>query len=346
MVNLVKAVIMAGGEGTRLRPLTYTRPKPFVPIGGRPVIEYVVDSLRRAGVTDILLTTCYKPEVLLGHLGGGSRFGANLVYSLEDTAMGTAGGVKKVRSYLNETFFVASGDGFARVDLKSLLDFHKKSGAVATMGLTRVDNPSEFGIVGMDENGRINRFKEKPKTREEAFSNLINTGIYVLEPEVLDHVPEGEPFDFGKQLFPLLVEKGLPVFGRELEGLWIDVGRPSDLLLASERLCEESHGGNIIAEDAQVAGDARLSAATLHSGVRVGAGAKLTRVILMEGAEVGPDAVLQDTILGVGAKVGARARVTGSVLGDGAIVGEEATLDGQKVDPAGNVDRGLTVKGR
>ena len=330
---------MAGGEGTRLRPLTLTRPKPFVAIGGRPVVEYVLDSLKNAGVRDVILTTAYKPEVLLGHLRGGSQLGVNLVYSLEDTPMGTAGGVKKIAPYLDSTFIVASGDGFARVDIKRLVEFHKKSGAMATLGLTRVENPSEFGIVGTDENGRITRFKEKPKA-EEAFSNLINTGIYVLEPEVLKHVPEGQAFDFGKQLFPLLVEKGLPVFGHELEGLWIDVGRPSDLLTASARLCEESASGNLVHAGAKVNRDARLTLTTLHEGASVAAAAQLDRVIVMDNATVGAEAVLENVIVGVGARVGARCHLRDCVLGDGAQVAEGVSLTGEKVDPGVVVSEG------
>jgi NDP-sugar pyrophosphorylase family protein len=290
----VKAVLMSGGEGQRLRPVTATRPKPFVPVGDRPCIEYVIESLKRAGVKDVVLTTCYRPEALLGHLGGGERLGVRLFYSVEEKPLGTAGGVRKVASLLDDTFIVASGDVFADVDIEALIEFHRRHGGLATMALTRVDDPSQFGVVDVDGKGQIRRFQEKPK-REEAFSNLVNAGIYVLEPEVLAYVPEGEPFDFAKHLFPLLLKKGEEIFAMELDGLWIDIGRPRDLIQATAILAERA-GGALLNEDADVAATAQVESSAVYSGARVGEGALVRRSIVLGGAEVGDRAFLDGTI--------------------------------------------------
>jgi mannose-1-phosphate guanylyltransferase len=240
----MKAVVMAGGEGTRLRPLTLDVPKPFIRVAGKPAMEYALDALVAAGIREIVVTTFYKPERLIAHLGGGARLGARIFYSVEDEALGTAGGVAKCLPILgDEPVVVLSGDVIADVDVKALVDEHVRSKAVATMALTEVDDPSEFGIVGLDEGGRVTRFKEKPKTKEETFSNLVNAGIYVLSPEALRMVPQGQPFDFSKQLFPAILESGKRLQGARLKGFWMDVGRPSDLLKASVALGERHRKG-------------------------------------------------------------------------------------------------------
>lgn len=327
----MQAVLMAGGEGTRLRPITLTRPKPFVPVGGKPCIEHVLDSLKRAGVRDVLATTYYKPSDLIRHLGGGTALGLNIAYSVEDEPRGTAGGVKKCEPWLDGTFVVASGDVFADFDLDDLVRFHRERGAIATMALTRVENPSEFGIVGADDDGRITRFKEKPKASE-AFSNLINAGIYVLEPEVLDLMPAEGAYDFSKQLFPAMLERGSPLYAKELAGTWIDIGRPADLLRAS-RIVAERKGGNVIAENAHVSADARLDRACLHDGAIVDAGAVIEDSILLDGARVEEGARVRQTILGANARVGAGAVLDGCVIGDGAVIRGGSRLSGQKLDP-------------
>ncbi|HVM44827.1 MAG TPA: NDP-sugar synthase [Candidatus Thermoplasmatota archaeon] len=330
----MKAVVMAGGEGTRLRPLTLDVPKPFIRVAGKPAIEYALEALVQAGVKDIIVTTFYKPERLIQHLSGGARLNARIFYSVEDQAMGTAGGVAKCLPLTgDDTVIVLSADVIADVNVKALVDAHKKSGAVATMALTRVENVSEFGIVGLDETGRIVRFKEKPKTKEEAFSNLINTGIYVLEPEALRAVPEGATFDFSKQLFPKLLEDGKRLQGVELEGFWMDVGRPSDLIKASTALGAKRGRADGLREGAKIDAKARLARTDAYSGASVEAGASVEDCILYDGARVEADAVLGMTILAPDAVVGKGARLTDCVVGRGARVKPGATLTGQKVEP-------------
>ena len=335
--GVMKAVVMAGGEGTRLRPLTLDVPKPFIRVAGKPAMEYALDALVQAGIKDIIVTTFYKPERLVQHLGGGAKLGARIFYSMEDEALGTAGGVAKCLPLIgNDTVVVLSGDVIADVDVRALVEAHKKSGAVATMALTEVENVTEFGIVGLDETGRIVRFKEKPKTKEEAFSNLINTGIYVLEPEALKAVPQGEAFDFSKQLFPKLLESGKRLQGVRLQGFWMDVGRPADLLKASHELGMKRRKGSLN-DGAKVDPKARVERTDLYAGAGVEAGAQVTDCILYDGARIEAEATVRGTILAPEAVVGKGATVTDCVLGRGAKVRPGATVTGEKLQPGQTV---------
>ena len=325
---------MAGGEGTRLRPLTLDVPKPFLRVAGKPAVEYALDAIVNAGIQDIIVTTFYKPERLIQHLAGGARLKARIFYSVEDQAMGTAGGVAKCLPLIgNDTVVVLSGDVIADVNIRALVEAHQKSGAVATMALTRVENVSEFGIVGLDDTGRIVKFKEKPKTKEEAFSDLINTGIYVLSPEALRAVPQGATFDFSKDLFPKLLAEGKRLQGVPIEGFWMDVGRPGDLIRASEVLGERHGKKGGLREGAKPDPKARLERVDLYPGASVEAGASLEDCILYDGARVEADAVVRQSILAPDAVIGKGARVTECVLGRGARVKPGATVTGQKVEP-------------
>ncbi|HEY8192324.1 MAG TPA: nucleotidyltransferase family protein, partial [Gaiellaceae bacterium] len=203
----MKAVVMAGGEGTRLRPLTSNQPKPMVPIVGKPCMEHILELLRDHGLEQVIVTLAFLPQAIRGYFGTGETLGMEIEYSVEETPLGTAGSVRLASDRLDETFLVISGDALCDFDLSALIRFHQEKGAAATIGLKSVENPLEFGIVVTDEDGRIERFLEKPSWSQ-VFSDTINTGVYVLEPEVLRHIPEGRPFDFSKELFPLLLEMG------------------------------------------------------------------------------------------------------------------------------------------
>lgn len=324
---------MAGGRGTRLQPVTDTVPKPFVPIAGQPCIEYVLEALSGADVTDVVATTHYRPWQIIDRLRGGSRYDLRVFYSIEDEPLGTAGGVRKAAPLLDDTFVVASGDVLADVDVGALVDFHQKRGAVATMALTEVpwDEVSEFGVVATDDEGRIERFQEKP-SQDEAFSNLVNAGIYVLEPEALLEVPEATKFDFSKQLFPKLLEAGEPLYARPIDGLWMDVGRPEDLIQASIVMAERRHGG-AYHEDATVHGDATVHRTNLYPGSEVGSGALVEESILYRDSRVGEDATVRSSIVCEEAEVGAGATVVDSVVGAGARVPDGETLEDGSVDP-------------
>ena len=218
----MKAVVMAGGEGTRLRPLTSNQPKPMVPIVGKPCMEHILELLRRHGLTDVVVTLAFMPQAIRSYFGDGEALGMNVSYSVEESPLGTAGSVKQAVAE-DETLLVISGDALCDIDLSSLIAFHRDRKAAVTIGLKSVENPLEFGIVVTDDDGKIERFLEKPSWGQ-VFSDTINTGIYVIEPEVLRHVPAGEPHDFSKQLFPLLLEMGRPLYGYVADGYWQDVG--------------------------------------------------------------------------------------------------------------------------
>jgi mannose-1-phosphate guanylyltransferase / phosphomannomutase len=219
----MKAVVMAGGEGTRLRPLTSNQPKPMVPIVGKPCMEHILELLREHGMTEVIVTVAFLPQAIRGYFGNGETLGMEIGYSVEESPLGTAGSVRAAGKQLDETFLVISGDALCDVDLSALVAFHKERGAAVTIGLKSVENPLEFGIVVTDEEGRIERFLEKPSWSQ-VFSDTINTGIYVLEPEVLKHVPSDRPYDFSKELFPYLLEMGRPLYGYVMDGYWQDIG--------------------------------------------------------------------------------------------------------------------------
>ncbi|HVF13316.1 MAG TPA: NDP-sugar synthase, partial [Acidimicrobiales bacterium] len=219
----MKAVIMAGGEGTRLRPLTSNQPKPLMPLVNRPMMEHVVHLLKEHDFEDVVVTLAFLPQTIRTYFGNGSEFGVRMVYATEETPLGTAGSVRNAQAELGETFLVISGDVLTDIDLSALVAFHKEKGAIATIALKSMENPLEFGIVITREDGSIERFLEKP-TWGQVFSDNVNTGIYVLEPEVFDYIAEGTSVDFSSDVFPRLLADGKPLFGFVAEGYWEDVG--------------------------------------------------------------------------------------------------------------------------
>jgi len=231
----MKAMILAAGEGTRLRPLTELCPKPMLPIGGRPLLEYLLKLLRSHGVKEVAINLHYCPEAVTSHFGDGSGLGMKIAYSHEKELLGTAGALRKMASFLDDTFLVLCGDLLTDTDLTSLAEFHRWRGAVATTALYRVEEPGRAGLVDAAPDGRIFRFEEKPP-RSHRFTNLACAGIYVFEPSVLAEIPEGRPSDLGHDLFPWLIDKGLPVYGLEGVGQVLDVGSPERYALAQVML--------------------------------------------------------------------------------------------------------------
>jgi mannose-1-phosphate guanylyltransferase/phosphomannomutase len=215
----MKSVIMAGGEGTRLRPLTCNIPKPMVPIVNKPVMEHIIELLRKHNLTDIAVTLQYLPNIIKNHFNDGREYDVNLKYYVEDKPMGTAGSVKNAEDFLDDTFIVISGDALTDIDLKKAIDFHFSKKSMATLVLKKVEIPLEYGVVVTDENGRITRFLEKPSWGE-VFSDTVNTGIYILSPEVLKYYNKNEIFDFSKDLFPLLLKQDKPMYGYVSEDYW------------------------------------------------------------------------------------------------------------------------------
>jgi mannose-1-phosphate guanylyltransferase/phosphomannomutase len=228
----MKAVVMAGGEGSRLRPLTLGRPKPMVPLVNRPMLEHILLLLKRHGITDVIITVQYMATFIQNQLGDGSDLGMNISYSVEDEPLGTAGSVRQAAEELKDTFLVISGDALTDIDLSAVLAFHRKAKAMCTLTLYRVANPLEYGVVVTGEGGRIREFQEKPSWSE-VVTDTINTGIYVLESSIFDYYERDQVFDFSKDLFPLLLKDEKRLFGYIAEGYWTDVGSLEEYVRAT-----------------------------------------------------------------------------------------------------------------
>ena len=366
---------MAGGEGTRLRPLTSNQPKPMVPIAGKPCMEHILELVRRHGITTGVATLAYMPQVIQGYFSEGSHLGVELDYSIEETPAGTAGSVKLVEPYLDETFLVVSGDAVTDMDLTALIDYHRYKGAVATLALKRVPDPLEFGVVITAEDGRIERFLEKP-TWGEVFSDTINTGIYVLEPEVLRDVPEDEPFDFSKELFPRLLEAGAPLYGFVAEeGYWQDIGNLTQyheanrdaldgkvtLELPGVRLRENVWvgEGTLVEQVEQIEGPAVIgNYCAIDESASIGRYTVLgNNVVVKDFCEIefsvvdantylGPRTQVRGALIGKNCEIRAHASVgEGAVIGDECSVGEQATIAPHvRVYPFKRIETGAQVQ--
>ncbi|MCE5296064.1 MAG: NDP-sugar synthase [Euryarchaeota archaeon] len=335
MSGVKQAIIMAGGEGTRLRPLTNTCPKPLLPVLGRPCIEYTIRSMANAGVEEVFLALGYRSKDFIDTLGEGKGLGVKIEYAIEDVPMGTAGAVKLLESRLDEHFLVGSGDTLTDANLNGLVELHFREKAVATMGLTEVERPEQFGIVGTNERGRIERFKEKPRL-EEVFSNVINSGTYVLSREALELVPKGQKYDFSRNLFPDILSRGMPLFAAKLDGYWKDIGRPQDLLEANLRMADHegeptyipglSTVGNIVARDASGEGGEVIGPSFLDDEVWVGKGARVASACLGRAVIVEEGATVEGSLLLEGCMVGAGSSVVNSILGRRCVVGKGVAL--------------------
>lgn len=353
----LKAVVMAGGQGSRLRPLTCHLPKPMVPVCNRPVMEYCLELLQRHKVTHVYATLHYLADEVIAHFGNGSDFGLRMQYSVEQEPMGTAGSVAMLRDSLESTFFVISGDALTDFDLQAALQFHKQMGSKATIVLTRVPDPLEFGVVVTDDKSAIVRFLEKP-TWGEVFSDTVNTGIYILEPEVLDFVPVGEAFDFSGDLFPILLQRGLPLYGYVADGYWCDVGTLEKYQEAHHDLMsgrvDLSLPGTLLRRDIYVGKGSRIHPGAqlepplvIGKNCRIREGARLLEgtvigdnCIVEEGATLHRDVIWEDTFIGrkarsLGAIMGRKVTLkANSVLGEGAVVADDVVIgEGAQVHP-------------
>jgi mannose-1-phosphate guanylyltransferase/phosphomannomutase len=369
----MKAVVMAGGEGTRLRPLTSNQPKPMVPIVGKPCMEHIVELLGKHGFDDVVVTLAFMPQAIRGYFGAGENHGVSIRYSIEESPAGTAGSVKLAEDALHERFLVISGDALCDIDLGALLRFHEEKEALVTIGLKSVDNPLEFGIVVTDADGRIERFLEKPSWGQ-VFTDTINTGIYVLEPEVLRHIPDDRPYDFSKELFPLLLEMGKPLYGFVCDGYWQDIGnldqyRQANFDALDERVKLELAGirlrGNIwvgegveIADLEAVEGPAFIGNycrvahqasvgpyAVLSNSVTLRDHARATRSVIDASTYVGRSALVEGAIVGKSCDIRPHARLhEGVAVGDSCTIGEQSVvMPGIRIYPFKEVEAGALV---
>jgi mannose-1-phosphate guanylyltransferase / phosphomannomutase len=369
----MKAVIMAGGEGTRLRPLTSNQPKPMLPMANIPMMEHVVNLLRQHGFEDIVVTVAFMANAIRTYFGDGSEFGVRMVYATESTPLGTAGSVRNARDELDERFLVLSGDVLTDIDLAQVVDFHDARGGLATLALKAVENPLEFGIVITRDDGSIERFLEKP-TWGQVFSDTINTGIYVLEPEIFDFIPEGLPVDFSGDSFPEALAAGKPLFGYIADGYWEDVGTLEAYLKAHQDILDQRvqvdirgfelrprvwlgkgaeidpsvviDGPAVIGDNCVIGPGARIGEyCTLGRNVRVGDNAVLQRSVVHDNAYLGSSVRIDGSALGRGSDLRQGVRCEeGVVLGDECLVGAHAEIKaGVKVYPFKRVEAGATV---
>ncbi|MHB2025528.1 MAG: sugar phosphate nucleotidyltransferase [Elusimicrobiota bacterium] len=334
----MKAMLLAAGAGTRLRPLTYETPKPMVPVANRPVIHHVLDNLARHGVRQVMINLHAQPEQVRGYCADGSRWGLGVEYSLEKKLLGTAGAVKRAESFFKDgPFFVMSGDGVSDIDLTDMLESHRRKKSLATMAVKAVDARLDYGVTIADSRGRIRGFMEKPRWSE-VFSNRVNTGIYLFEPEVLRLIPSGRSYDFGHELWPKLLKKKAPIYAYETSAYWCDVGN-----LPEYRRCQmDALDGRVrlnipgrqmrrriwIEEAAAVSPKAVLRAPCL-----IGKGC-----IIEAGAEIGPY-----TVIGDRSRVAARAVLKNCVLFEDVLVGQNVHLSNCILGAGGRVRESIAA---
>lgn len=360
----MKAIILAGGYGKRLRPLTFTRPKSMLPLLDKPILQHIVEGLANQGFDEIIVTTNYLRKQIIDHFGDGEAFGVKMTYPREDEPLGTAGSVKNAEEYLDETFVVVQGDGITDTSLKDLMSFHKEKGAIATLALTPVDNPSGYGVVELDSNAKIVRFREKPRP-EECFSNLVNTGLYVLEPEVLEYIPAGREYDFARDLFPKLLAVEKKLYGHEATGFWVDVGRPEKYMeairwaLGKRKKRHNSKKGVKIDPEAKVEGQVilghgcRIGKNTVVEGysvierdVEVADGARITSPVIYHGSTIGHCSHINNSIIAEECRIDSHVKIEASVVGAACKIGDESVLrPGSKIWPRIEINPTSTLSG-
>ncbi|MTI80110.1 MAG: nucleotidyltransferase [Firmicutes bacterium] len=333
----MKAIIMAGGQGSRLRPLTCNRPKPMMPVMNKPIMEHIVNLLKKHGLDNIGVTLQYLPEAIKDHFGNGREYGVSMRYFTEDIPLGTAGSVKNAGEFLDETFMVISGDALTDFDLSKAINFHKEKGSLATLVLTRVESPLEYGVVITEKSGSITQFLEKPSWGE-VFSDTVNTGIYILEPEVLDYFNMGQKFDFSKDLFPRLLADGKPMYGVVLDGYWCDIGNLQQYLQAHQDVLsgrakvsipgKEINSQIWVGEGVSIDPSVVLNGpALIGDGCDIGPGVKIgPHSVLGEGCRVENQSSIKKSVLCSGVYLGTSASIRGAVLGDGVKVYSNASV--------------------
>ncbi|MCL4328423.1 MAG: NDP-sugar synthase [Candidatus Thermoplasmatota archaeon] len=330
----LKGVIMAGGKGTRLRPITYSIPKPLVPIAGKPCIGYMLSSFHNAGINDVIITTGYKFDALITGVLDFKEKDQHVLFSVEKEPAGTAGSIKLASMFIDDTFVVGSGDILSDFDVGEMIRSHKEHDAKVTVALTKVDDPSQFGIAEL-EKGKIKRFLEKPSP-DQTFSKLVNAGAYVLEPEILDLIPADRPYDFARDLFPDLIARNIEMHGFVINGTWLDTGRPSDMIRANQLMTEKygtetrsDHvngkvilnvgmhtlssvsitGSTFLGKEVQVGESTNISSSAIYDNVVIGKNVQIRdsmvmdHVTIAEGTRIEKSVIMRDTSIGKGCEI-------------------------------------------
>lgn len=353
----MQAIVLVGGEGTRLRPLTFGTPKPMVPIMNVPFLARTLGRLYDAGIRDVILPAGYMPQAITDYFGDGSSFGMKITYVIEDEPLGTAGAIKNVEQHIHGPFFVLNGDVLTSLDLQAMIDFHQAKGGLGALHLIKVEDPSAFGCVVHDENGRISQFVEKPAKGTEP-TNEVNAGTYLLEKAVLDLIPPGRNVSIERETFPKILAGDYALYAYTTNDYWIDLGRPEHYLDAHRDILSGAmplklepgvngpgsktvYPENIISPvhiDANVQIDPSAKVGpnvVLGEGCKIGANTRLTDCVLWDGVSVGAGAVIDESIIASGARIGEKAVVSrGSVIGHDAVIEPGTVLpEGARVGP-------------
>ncbi|MDR2192328.1 MAG: mannose-1-phosphate guanyltransferase, partial [Endomicrobium sp.] len=353
----MQAVIMAGGFGTRLRPITCSVPKPMAPMANKPMLCHIINLLKKYGFTDLTMLLYYQPEIIMDYFGDGKKFGVSVKYLRPESDLGTAGSVKFAQNNIDDTFIVISGDVLTDFDLSKAIEYHMQKKAVATMVLTRVHNPLQFGVVITDKDGKVERFLEKPSWGE-VFSDTINTGIYILEPEVFDYIPHNDSFDFSKNLFPRLLKEGKALYGYIAEGYWKDIGNHDEYRLAHYDVLDgkvkieidgkplkvggkeiiagknvvigkniEVDGQVILGDNVVIEDNVRLLRSVIGSSCKISEGADVLGAVLWDKVSIGKKARLKEDVIGTATKIGDRAVIqVGTIVADECTIGSDAVV--------------------
>lgn len=371
----MQAVIMAGGFGTRLRPLSVNIPKPMVPIVNRPMLHHIIDLLKKHGFTELIMMLYYQPDVITDYFGDGSKFGVKIKYLRPESDLGTAGSVKYAEKNLKGTFLVISGDVMTDFDITKAIEYHKAKKAMATIVLTRVSNPLQYGVVITDKEQKIERFLEKPSWGE-VFSDTINTGIYVLDSKVFEMIPSEKSFDFSKDLYPAILSQDKGLYGFIAEGYWKDIGNLDEYRLGhydildnkvklaidgnivkyngSEVMVGESsriedgvefEGQVIVGKNCVIEKGAKLVRSIIGNNVKISSGAQVVGSVLWDNVSVGNDARLKETVIASKTKVGDRAVIqVGTVIADECNIGADSVVRANiKIWPHKSIEEGATL---
>lgn len=369
----MKAILMAGGEGTRLRPLTLNTPKPLVPLCNKPVMEHMIEKLREHNITEIIVTLHYMADEIVSYFENGKDFGVSITYSIEDEPLGTAGSIKKIQDQLMDTFLIISGDAIADFDFREIIQFHKEKRSIATITLCRVENPLEFGVTITDENSRITKFIEKPSWGE-VFSDTVNTGIYCLEPEILDYMEQGKVYDFSNDIFAGMLKNDQPIYGCIMDGYWCDIGNLEQYRQAANDIFSKKVSAIIpgkelkpsvwIGDNSEIHPSAQINSnVVIGKNCLIGGG-----VIINDYSSIGDNciisngAVIERSILWSNTYIGKQSKISGTIVGrgvttkekvhtnDGAIIGDKCFLGKQsqvnsniKIWPEKKIEAGATV---
>lgn len=334
----MKAVILIGGEGTRLRPLTYDIPKPMVPIVNKPFMEHMLDLLKKHGIEEVIFSSGYKVEAFMEHFFNGEKLGLKLDYVVEDSPLGTAGAVKNVEKFIDGTFLVFNGDILTDADLTSLIKYHREKKGIATLTLTPVDNPTIYGVIETDMNNRIQKFIEKPSW-DKVTSNYINAGIYVLEPVIFKEMEPDKNYSFERQIYPALLERGELLFAYKTDAYWLDIGSPEkymkanqDALLGNIKLetrLKKDGRGILLGQGSSFGSTASLEPPlAIGENCVIGAGAQIGKLsVIGNDCKIESGAVVKSSVIWDKTTIGKSARLENCIIGRNCLIGEEAVIE-------------------